>query len=145
MEPLMITTGINVELIPSAYRTSLNGAKVSALLAVENGMVYVQTELPPPENPFMERLRQEFAAIEPRLKKQQAKILRFMLDTPNGQATYRELTAKVWPGKIPMQGCVRQAVLRLRRSLILHKASHVVFGSRNGVFSFVPTQIEETT
>jgi DNA-binding winged helix-turn-helix (wHTH) protein len=93
----------------------------------------------------MERIRQEFSTIEPLLTTQQAKILHFMLDTPDGQATHRELTAKVWAGKIPMQDCVRLAVFRLRRALMLHNASHVIFGSRKGVFSFVPTQIEDGT
>ena len=97
-------------------------------------------EPPPPPNPLMERLRHEFKQIVPCLSGQEYEILDYMLKTDHGLSTYEDLAKAVWtPEKDPSKTCVRQAVHRLKKALIKLGASHIVLGSRKGVYSFVPT------
>ena len=100
-------------------------------------------EPPPPPNPFMERLRCEFEKIVPRLSGKPQVILEFMLKDINGLATFDELAEVAWPDEDPSKGRVRQAVHRLKKALIKNGASHVVLGSRKGVYSFAPTPVKD--
>ena len=116
-----------------------NAVNVPAAIA----LTQLLHEPPPPPNPVMERLRCEFKKIVPRLSGKPQVILEFMLKDINGLATFDDLAEVAWPDEDPSKDCVRQAVHRLKKALIKNGASHVVLGSRKGIYSFAPTPVKD--
>ena len=133
MQVVKITLEFNL-----ADLVAKNEINVPAIIALTQPQ-----DKPPPSNSTMERLRYKFKQILPCLSGKEHEILDYMLKTDHGFATYEDLAKTAWtPEEDPSRNCVRQTVHRLRVALKEIGASHVVIGSRKGVYFFAPTPVQ---
>jgi hypothetical protein len=120
--------------IPLDSLVPMQGTEVTAFITITAPLFGT----PPLVDDRMNRLRQEFEKIMPHLARQSRAILEFMLTTPEGWTTHRDLIDDIWARKPePEPGAVRKAISTLNTALKDLNFGYVV-QSRKGMYRLIP-------